>query len=461
MSALASPRREQQASSSNQGASSPAASRLIFSPARIGDHSAIQQLLQHVFRGPSAAEFQFQQDEPGYSPAHRIVARDGQRIVAHARLSLRQMQLGNQWLPIGRIFDLCVLPEFRQQQVASRLIAECEILARDQEACLLQTFTHRPRLFERQGWVAFGRPCYSVAGPREVLAEMERRRWEQAALHQPSDDLPQLARPRHPLTVRRWKQTEHAAVQRLYQEGIAGLNGPLLRSDDYWRWLITRSAYDWFYVAIEGPDRTLFDEIQGHIVGYMFLKANRIIELIASPANDRAPEALLARACRDAIEQSVTPVRLDIPQQHPLQELIAAAGGKVQSREGEGGEASLSKVLDLPRLARAMLADLPNVNVTLELRDEPTTSPLQRRVPSNPQRFVVQNGHLQPDQASVRPQVVCSTGTLLQLLVGHASLEQLCETQQLRCTSKAARDALERVVAPRPLWFAPLEDLLA
>jgi hypothetical protein len=289
---------------------------------------------------------------------------------------------------------------------------------------------------------------------------MERRRWELAALHQPSDDLPQLARPRHPLTVRRWKQTEHAAVQRLYQEGITGLNGALARSDDYWRWLIARSAYDWFYVAIEGPDRTLFDDIQGHIVGYMFLKGNRIVELVA-PTNDRAPEALLARACRDAIEQSVTPIRLDIPQHQPLQELIAAAGGKVLSRDADGGEASLGKVLDLPRLARATLAGEPGVRLTLELREEAATLPLQRTAASAPQRFVIEDGQLSPDRAPARPQLVCSAGTLMQLLSGHSSVEQACQAQQLRFSSKAGREALEQVIAPRPLWFAPLEDLLA
>lgn len=463
MSALASPRREQQASSGARASSSSSASSvssLVFSPARIGDHPAIHQLLQHVFRGPSAAEFQLQQDEPGYSAAQRVVVRDGQRLVAHARLSVRQMQLGSEWLRVGRIFDLCVLPEFRNQRVASRLIAECEALAREQEVVLLQTSTPAPRIFERQGWAAFGNPCYCQAGPREVLAEMERRRWEQAALHLPSDDLPQLARTRHPLTVRRWKQTEHAAVQRLYQEGIVGLNGPLSRSDDYWRWLIARNAYDWLYVAIEGPDRTLFDEIQGHIVGYMFLKANRIVELVA-PSNPRAPEALLARACRDAIEQSATPIRLDVPQQHPLQELIAAAGGKVVSRDAEGGETSLGKVLDLPRLARATLADKQDVRLTLELREEAATLPLQRSAARAALRLVIESGELLTDRAPVRPQLICSAGTLMQLLVGHASVEQACQAQQLRFSNKAVREVLEQLVAPRPLWFAPLEDLLA
>lgn len=459
MSALASPRREQQSSNSAHGSSS-AAGQLLISPARVGDHLAIHQLLQHVFRGPSATEFQLQQDEPGYSPAQRLVVRDGHRIVAHARLSVREMQLGTQWLRVGRIFDLCVLSEFRNQRLATQLIQGCEALAREQGVVLLQTRSSRPGLFERQGWFPLGRHCYSLAGPREVLAEMERRRWELAAQHQASDDLPQLSRPRNPLTVRRWKQTEHAAVQRLYQEGIAGLNGPLSRSDEYWRWLIARGAYDWFYVAIDGPDRTLFDEIQGHIVGYMFLKANRIIELVAAPANERAPEALLARACRDAIEQSATPIRLDVPQQHPLQELIAAAGGKTVASESDGVETFLGKVLDLPQLATATLANRPELRLALELRDEATTMRVHRNA-SEPQRMLIENGQLLADHSPVRPQVVCSAGVFTQLLTGHTSISDACDAQQLRISSKAAREALEQLLVPRPLWFAPLEDLLA
>jgi hypothetical protein len=178
-------------------------------------------------------------------------------------------------------------------------------------------------------------------------------------------------------------------------------------------------------------------------------------------SNDRAPEALLARACRDAIEHSVTPLRLDIPQQHPVLELIAAAGGKVLPRETDSGEASLAKVLDLAPLARATLVSKPDVRLTLELREEPPTLPLQRGGTGDVQRFVIDEGRLLSDRSPARPQVVCSASTLLQLLVGHCSVEQASGAQQLRCSSKAAREALEQVLSPRPLWFAPLEDLLA
>src|SRR5262245_25077482 len=98
MSTLAAARREQRSSSVHATCSLLESGRLVLSPARMGDHLAIHQLLMQVFRGPSAAEFQLQQEEPGYSPAHRFVVRDGQRIVGHARVSLRKMQLGSERL---------------------------------------------------------------------------------------------------------------------------------------------------------------------------------------------------------------------------------------------------------------------------------------------------------------------------------------------------------------------------
>jgi predicted N-acetyltransferase YhbS len=419
-------------------------------PARIGDHLAIHQLLLSVFRGPSATEFQLQQDEPGYSPAQRFVVRDGQRIIGHARLSLREMQIGSPWLRAGRIFDLCVLTEFRRQGLATQLIQACEDLATEQGAVLLQTRATQPALFEQQGWFPLGRHCYSLAGPREVLAEMERIRWEQAAQHQASDDLPQLSQPRNPLTVRRWKQTEHAAVQRLYQEGITGLNGQLARSDEYWRWLIARGAYDWFYVAIDGPDRTLFDDIQGHIVGYMFLKGNRIVEMVASPSHERALQSLFARACRDAIEQSATPIRLDAPGGHPLQELIGAAGGKTMARECDAGETWLGKALDLPRIAEATLNPGAATQLSLEVHGG-----------EGPSRWTIEQGLLAPDQTASRAHVVCSEAALTQLLLSHTSVAEAIESNSLRVANRAARESLESCLVPRPLWFSPLDDLLA
>jgi len=466
MGALASPRSlsHETSSARNSLSSSAGLGRLLLSPARTGDHHAIHQLLMPVFRGPSPAEFQLQQDEPGYSPSNRLVVRDGQRIVGHVRISLREMQIGSELLRVGRVFDLCVLPEFRKNGVATHLLLACEQLALDEGAVLLQTRSPRASLFERVGWFPCGRHCYSLVGPREVLAEMERRRWERQAQHQPSDDLPQLSPTRNPLTIRRWKQTEHAAVQRLYGEATAGLNGPLVRSDAYWRWLIARQAYDWFHVAIDGPDRTLFDDIQGHIVGYMFLKGNRIVELMASPSNDRAAEALLARACRDAVEQSVTPLRFDAPPHHALQELIVASGGKTIARGIDNGESFLGKVIDLPRLAAATLCRMPSSSrVIVQLREEAATIPLHRdpKAAAESGRLAIDGGQLLPDHSTTRPQVLCSAALLGQLLLGHVPLVQAIESGQLRVTSRAVRESLEQWIVPRSQWFPPLDDLLA
>lgn len=438
---------------------------LVLSPARAGDHVEIKQLLYGIFRGPTAAEFQAQQDQRSYDVSQRLVVRDGDRIVAHVRVACHSLSVQGEPLPSMRVFDLCTLPAYRGRQLATHLLRAVERWARERGAVLLQAESPCLGLFGRCDWYSAGTASCHVFGPREILAEVERRRWELAMQHHASDDLPQLQRTRHPLTVRRWKQTEHAAIHRLYLEGIGGLTGPLVRSDDDWRWLIGRQAYDWLYVAIDGPDRTLFDDIQGHIVGYMFLKGSRIIELVASAANDRAGEALLVRACRDAVEQSAHPLRFNAPPRHALQELIAAASGTVEHRAVADGELQLLKVLDLPRLARAALSSCfaATPSMTLELRNDARTIPPRGESRTGArQRFTVDQRGLTPADADVRrPQVVCSAATLSRLLLGQQTLDDALESGAVRVSSRAVREAWGEWLGGRTWWWPSLDDLPA
>jgi predicted N-acetyltransferase YhbS len=433
---------------------------LLLTPARPGDHVAVLQLMQESFRGPSTAEYQAQLEEPGYAPGNRLVVLDGPTLVAHARLSFRDMVLGDACIPVARVFDLCTRPEYRGQRLATSLLAACEQLARERGAALLQSRSARPGMFQRLGWCVGDPGSYHLVKPREVLAEVERCRWERAAQHQPSDDLPQLNPARHPLLVRRWKQTEYAAVQRLFAEACVSLNGPLTRDDEYWRWLIARQAYDWLYVAIDGPDRTLFDDIQGNIVGYMFLKSNRMVELVASSTEPRAAEALLVRACRDAVEQSPVPMRLVAPPYAELENLILASGSKTNVPCDQ--DSSLLKVLDLPRLASAALQHAPeSLRASFELREDPDTIPIHREESAAPERLLLEGAKLSADHSLARPQAICSRKVFVRLLLGQQTLEEALFSSQLQITSRQVREVLEQALPPRRYWQPILDDLLA
>ena len=84
-----------------------------------GDHPSIHLLLQTVFHGPSAAEFQAQLDDPYYEPCHRIVVKRSERIVSHVRLSNRVMNFGLMMVPVALVSDLATLPEYSRQGCAT------------------------------------------------------------------------------------------------------------------------------------------------------------------------------------------------------------------------------------------------------------------------------------------------------------------------------------------------------
>jgi len=95
--------------------------------ARSGDLIGIHGLLKTVFRGPSAAEFQAQQETPGSDPAQRFVARDRHEIIAHVRVSpVGQMQYGDVAIPSAWLMDLATATGHRGQGLATELIVAAE-----------------------------------------------------------------------------------------------------------------------------------------------------------------------------------------------------------------------------------------------------------------------------------------------------------------------------------------------
>jgi predicted N-acetyltransferase YhbS len=416
-------------------------------PARLGDHHAIHLLLQEVFGGPSAREFQAELEQPGYTPCWRQIMRDGAKLIGHVRIVPGTMQLAAGTLPIARLCDFAMLTPYRGRGLGSRLLAAAEQQAAALGAQMVLARSDKAAFFERQGWFPCGQHIYSCAGPREILAELDVRDHGRT----PQVSLPR--KPVHEVTVRRWKQTEYAAIQRLYREGIAGIPGPLLRSEEQWRWLIGREAYDWLYLAIEGPDQTTFDNVQAHIIGYMILKTNRVVELMTSPQREDAARALLMRACRDAIEQDVSPLRFDAPIEHPFHRLFAAAGGQVVRRECEANQWRLAKVLNWPGFLSTALATLRPGSLSLEF----TTS--------DQGAF-----HLQRNEEAVRCEPCerlkhppgafsCRSAALAQLLMGHSSLAEADARGSVQWHQ--SRDAFASQFPSRSLWMPPLEEMLA
>lgn len=427
----------------------------FLSVASAGDHLAIRALLMDGGREGWAGEFQAQLEEPTYEPTDRLVIRNGAAIAAHVHLRNRELNFGSRRIPATWLADLITAPKFRRRGLGSSLVAAAERQALADGAELALVRTTQPRLFQRRGWVAWGRPSYSRAGAREILAHLVRRQGEPSAS---LEGVFQGARPA-PLTTRLWRHVEQAALERMYHHHTQGSYGPPVRSSDYWRWLVSRHGFDAIYVAVAGRDRWSLDA-KG-IVGYALVKQDRVVELFTAPERPDAGESLMARVCGEFIEQDRCDLRLDAAPNHPWHAELIAAGGEYSNPDSEAGSVSLARILDAPRFlaklsgefsARASRANLP-VGAELAIR----CGSLAARL------VVVADGEVQVllDAPSERA-VECDAATLSQWLLGHLRVDAPPTAGRIVRWPDRESLAAAKVLFPKlPYWRPVWDDLPA
>src|SRR5262249_15191903 len=158
----------------------------------------------------------------------------------------RAMHFGSTVIPVCGVTELATLSECRGNGYATALIAAAEHQMQADGSELGFVRTTAPQLFERQGWMPWGRHCHSTVGTREVLAQLcmqDRPRSSPLGLG------PNEVK-REPLSTRIWRHVEQAALMRLYDSHARKSYGSLVRSDNYWQWLVSRHGYDQIYVVV-------------------------------------------------------------------------------------------------------------------------------------------------------------------------------------------------------------------
>lgn len=415
-------------------------------PARVGDHVSVFQLLQTVMHGPSAAEFQAIQDDPLYEPSDRLLLRDSGRLLGHVLTTKRSMYFGRLQMPAATLQELCVLPEFRRQGLASQLLAAAEANMRQNGAQIGLLRTTIPSFFTGFGWVVCGRHCYSNASARDILAHLSSQ--------DPPPSLPgQSVQP--PLNIRLWRQVEQDALCDLYAGNCQSAYGPLLRNEAYWRWLVSRHGYDRIYVAIDGHDKLELDDCS-RIVGYAVVDGQRISEIMAATEHPSAYLQLLKRACGDAIERDVNSLRLDAPPRHPLHQVMRQAGGKFYCHEAEQGDVFMAKVFEPLELldqlretiftrAKEAKLDLP-LDVGLCVEGEKHLLSFTRRSAK------LSSGRLG------RSYLTCGGGELTQLLLGHTNVAEAADAERIEASTRVAIEVGTRLFPKLPFWRSPLDD---
>jgi GNAT acetyltransferase-like protein/sterol carrier protein len=461
-------------------------------PARSGDHAAIHRLLLSIFHGPSAAEFHAQLDEPLYEPTDRLLVKSGDRVVAHLRITKRLIRFGSLTIPAAGFMDLGTSHEFRSRGFATSLLDAGQQQAAAEGALVGLARTTAPDLFLRQGWSVCGRHSFSVAGPRQILASFCSRFPYDDPQRMDDDHLsPAMLTPAPaPSVVRPLRRIELPAVMRLYDLMFARGYGALVRSEVWWEWLMSRGAFDRAYVAVvpAGAENAAsaivadaalrraadaggrYSPLES-VVGCVFVKEGRIVELLYAPGQEREARRLAARVCADGVERNLASVRLDAPPADPLHQQWADAGGTTHRGATHQGETCMARVFDPlamlrllsdTLLARAKAADLPRpFSLGLDVFHHDADIAQCRHEDVRSYRLVVGRRTVKlTSRHPGRSYLSLRRRDLTPLLLGHWDVTQALATGRLRASTRLAQEAAAILFPPIPWYRPPLDDLL-
>lgn len=410
-----------------------------------GDHLAVYPLLTTIFQGPSHDAYQSSLDDPFYEPRDRLLAKHNARTVAHLHIVKRVMQFGPLRLPVAMVRWLGTLPEFRGRGIASRLMRVADQCMIEDGTGLGLLRTKIPHFFRPGEWAVCGRHCVSQARTPDLLVTLAGMRPPA-----PADDPPRL-------TVRPWRQVELPSLMRIFRQSTIDGLGTLERTEPYWRWLVSRKAFDQILVAIEGPDRFELDDGTAPIVGYAATRGPRIVELYTEPGRQDVALELVSRAASEALELDQLVVSLDAPPDHPAHELFRGAGGSLWHHETWQGEVFMARLFD-------PLAFLKNLCGELHRRAD--RARLMRPCELG-LLFAGEKYRLDISRRSVkvardklgRGYLSGNGAEFVRLLLGHTDLDEAVAAGRVEATTRAAHE-LGKVLFPcLPLWYPPLDDL--
>lgn len=426
-------------------------------PASAADHAEIHRFLEAVFPQYAQREFSASLDDPFYEPQDRLLIKDGGRVVAHVHLTRRVMELAGVRLPVSSVAGLATLPEYRGRGLARQLLRAAERCMLRDRSLVGMLRTSIPHFFRNEGWAVCGRHSLARAGARELWARLAAG---EGQLLQPG------------LRIRPWRQMELAGLQRVYESNAATAAGPLVRTEAYWRWLVSQQAYDRIFVAAgEAEFGDPHDPWQpaayrgegrrggGPIHGYCILKQQQIVELMALPGRTRVAQALLAHACSEILEQDFDWVELHTSPDDPLLEHFRSVGGGVSLHEVSQGEVFMMKLLNPPALLRALA---PSFTARACGAHIPRPVELGFVIDGRKLRLLLTRRGVRVGlNKTGRNYVTVGHADFTRLLLGHLSLAETVQAGRATCSTRLAQQVGSALFPRLPLWRPPLDELRA
>jgi predicted acetyltransferase len=421
--------------------------------ANAGDHPLLLQLLVQAQQAALAEDFQSRLDEPSYRPADRLIVRRDKAMLAHVHVAGHIAWFEGQRIPIVKLEDFAVLPEYRESGYDHELLSAAESIAADEGAVLGFVHTTRADWFAARGWNLLRGQGHTRASARAVLAHLDAqdhaRRRRRPAVH-----------------VRTWRHFELDHVRQIYDQTATGLWGPLYRSEACWQWLIGRKAQDQVLLAVQrlkgnsmlplNGDDSGAEEAGEQAAGYAVVCGSCIVEMMSAPKSLGARVQLLARACRDAMDRDHHSISLYTPASDPLHELLVTAGGAWIDDAAAAGPRWMIRLLSPEKWVercyplwrrRARLADVPRpFELGIAAGDENFRFTLTRR-----------SSRLEPAATLPVDQIQCDRATFDSLLTGNLAVNAAVTQGRLRLSRPELAGHLAALFAPRLFWQSSLE----
>ncbi len=404
-----------------------------FSAGTEADHEAVYQTLLHVFHGPDRDSFLGALADPSYRPDQRLVARIENRVVSHVHFTERSIRYGSATLAMNGVMWVGTLPEYRGLGFAQNLMRLGDARAREAGVAVQALTTGMPQFYRPLGWGVCGRQTFGQALSRNLpqasdgVIEGKGAFWH----------------------VRPWRQVELNDLMHLYDAQFGDNTGTVVRSEDYWRWMIGRKYAHVIWVACQGEA----------VRGYAFVKDHKVLEIATSAAHPQALRALLGRIRAEALERAYPEVIIHAPADHPAMEAVVQSSGKVVDEDAWEGSSSMCHIPNIERFLTGILPELSRRAVESGL-----TPPIELGLTVGDRRWMVHveagGGKVEPDKLS-RRHLSLSQAALVRLLMGHTGIDRAIAEDGVECSTGTAVDAARVLFPIRPVWRSPLDSATA
>jgi GNAT superfamily N-acetyltransferase len=399
------------------------------------DHEAVYQTLLHVFHGPDRDSFLGALGDPYYAPDQRLLAKVDGRIASHLHLTAREVRYGSARLPLNGVMWVGTLPEYRGLGFAQNLLRLADDRARQTGAVVQALTTGMPQFYRPLGWGVCGRATFAQTLSRNLPAV--------------SDGV--VEGRGGPWHVRPWRQVELNDLMALYDLQYAGVNGSVVRSEDYWRWVIGRRYAHVIWVACQGET----------VRGYAFVKDHKILEVATHPSHPQALRALMGRVRSEALERAYPEVTVCAPPGHPVLDAFRSASGRVVDQEEVEGSTSMYHIPDTDRFLRAILPELSRRAV-----EAGAPLPVELGLTVGDRRWLLHvessagRSRVEPDKLS-RRHLTLTPATFLRLAMGHIGVDAASAEDGFVSSTSTALDAARVLFPTRPVWRSPLDSATA